>query len=131
MKTKKRFVYCEQGTAAVEFAFVGFLLILGTVGIIEVGRALFMANELGHAADRAARIVMLQFDINEADLREAVQDDRFLTGLVPQNIKVEIVSDTDTGGAFRMVQLSYSFTPMLDGLSVKEVPLTEQRRIAR
>lgn len=129
MSPRHRFSRCERGTAAIEFAFIGLLLILGTVAIIEVGRALFMANELAHAADRASRIVMLQFDISKTDLTTAVQDEQLLTGLVPENVGVEI--DPDTGAAFRMVQLSYPFTPMVAGLTIGSVTLTADRRVAK
>lgn len=124
-----RFPQCERGTAAIEFGVIGLLLILVTVAIIEVGRALFMANELAHAADRAARIVMLQFDISKTDLTTAVQDEQLLTGLVPENVGVEI--DPDTGASFRMVQLSYPFTPMVAGLTVGTLTLTADRRVAK
>lgn len=128
MNGPPQFVQCERGTAAIEFGVVAILLIGVTIGIIEVGRALFMTNELGHAADRAARAVMLQFDITEADLTEVVRDERFLTGLVPENVIVEI----DAGGpAFRRVQLSYPFTPMVSGLTLDAVTLSADRRVAR
>jgi len=128
MNGPPQFVQCERGTAAIEFGVVAILLIVVTIGIIEVGRALFMTNELGHAADRAARAVMLQFDITEADLTEVVRDERFLTGLVPENVIVEI----DAGGpAFRRVKLSYPFTPMVSGLTLDVVILSADRRVAR
>lgn len=129
MNRPHRITRCERGTAAIEFAFVGMLLILGTVGLMEVGRALFMANELAHAADRAARVIMLQFDISEADLTDAVQDEDLLTGLVPENVVV--ASEPDPGATFRMVQLSYPFTPMVSGLTVGSVTLTADRRVAK
>ena len=120
---------CEKGAAAVEFAFIAMLLILGTVGLIEVGRALFMMNELAHAADRAARVVMLKFDVLESDLTVAVRDN-FLTGLVPEKVGVLSPQPT-TAETFRLVQLSYDFTPMISDFTIGSVTLTADRRVAK
>lgn len=130
MNPARDLLRCEKGAAAVEFAFIAMLLILGTVGMIEVGRALFMANELAHAADRAARAVMLKFDIPESDLTVAVQDERFLTGLVPESVNV-VSPIPVTGDVFRFVELSYDFTPMISDLTIGSVTLTADRRVAK
>ena len=130
MTPARQLARCERGTAAIEFAFIAMLLILGTVGTIEVGRALFMMNELAHAADRAARVVMLDFDIEESDLTEAVQDEDRLTGLVPADVTV-VSAVPATGDTFRSVRLTYAFTPMISGFTIASVPLTAERSVAR
>ena len=129
MRRLMQFLTCQRGTAAIDFAFIAIPLIIGTVGIIEVGRALFMANELAHAADRAARAVMLQFAISHVELTEVVRDENFLTGLVPESINITI--DSGAGATFRVVQLTYPFTPMVAGFTVGSVTLTADRRIAK
>lgn len=130
MRLPRRLARCEKGAAAVEFAFIGMLLILGTVGTIEVGRALFMMNELAYAADRAARVVMLKFDIPESELTEAVRDGKFLTGLAPENVNV-VSAPPATGDRFRIVTLTYNFTPMISDFTIKSVPLTAERNVAK
>ena len=130
MTPARQLARCERGTAAIEFAFIAMLLILGTVGTIEVGRALFLMNELAHAADRAARVVMLDFYIEESDLTEAVQDEDRLTGLVPADVTV-VSAAPGTGDTFRSVRLTYAFTPMISGFTIASVPLTAERSVAR
>ena len=132
MTMARRLAGCERGTAAIEFAFIGMLLILGTVGTIEVGRALFMMNELAYAADRAARVVMLKFDTTKTDLTTAVQDPDFLTGLVPANVIVDVTPETPSASdTFRVVTLTYNFTPMISGFTIDAVPLTAERNVAK
>ena len=136
MSPARDILRCEKGAAAVEFAFIAMLLILGTVGTIEVGRALFMMNELAYAADRAARTVMLDFEISGDDLTKAVQDQdqdgKFLTGLVPENVLVDVTPDPPaTGDTFRVVKLSYPFTPMISDFTIESVTLTADRRVAK
>ncbi len=125
-----RLFRCQKGTAAIEFAFIGLLLIVSTVGIVEVGRALFMLNELAHAADRAARVVMLNFEIAESDLRDDVRNEDWLTGLVPADVFVGSTLPV-SGDKFRVVKLTYPFTPMVSDLTIGSVTLTATRRVAK
>jgi Flp pilus assembly protein TadG len=130
MNVLQRLICCNKGTAAVEFAFIGLILILGTVGTIEVGRALFLSNELARAADRAARAVMLNFDIAESALTDAVRDQDLLTGLVPANLQVASTL-TASNARFRNVELTYQFTPMVSNLTIGSVTLTATRMVAK
>lgn len=124
------FFRCQKGAAAIEFAIVGLVLIIGTVGTIEVGRALFMFNELAHAADRAARVVMLNFEVAESDLTDVVRDGDLLTALVPADVLVGSALPV-TGAKFRVVKLTYPFTPMVSDLTIGSVTLTATRRVAK
>ncbi len=130
MTVLQRLVRCDKGTAAVEFAFIGLALILGTIGTIEVGRALFLSNELAHAADRAARAVMLNFDIAENVLRDTVRDEDLLTGLVPADLQVASALPA-SNATFRNVELTYPFTPMVSKLTIGSVTLTAARLVAK
>lgn len=129
MNPLRRFVRCDNGAVAVEFAFIGLLLFTVTIGIIEVGRALFMLNELSHAADRAARAVMLNFSITESELTTIVRDATFLTGLVPESVVV-VSPEPAPSAAFRDVAVSYPFTPILSGFTVEAVTLSTDRQVA-
>ncbi len=131
MRSLRRLRTCETGAAAVEFAFIGLLLFVSTIGIIEVGRALFLMNELAHAADRAARVVMLNFTVPESALADAVRDTDRLTGLVPENVDVDSPEPDPGTATFRNLTLSYPFTPMVSGLTIGSVTLTAERSVAR
>lgn len=126
----RRLIRCQRGTTAVEFAFIGMMLFASTIGIVEVGRALFLMNELAYAADRASRLIMLQFDITEADLTAAVRDEDLLPGLVAENVNVTSPPQPQTA-TFRTVTLSYSLTPMVSGLTISPVTLTAARQVAK
>ena len=124
------FLSCNRGTAAVEFAFIGMMLFFSTIGLVEVGRALFMFNELSHAADRAARRVMLEPAVTEGELLAAVRTDRLLTSLKPE--KVGVSSAVPAASApFRHVALSYEFSPIISGFTIGSVTLSTDRQIAR
>lgn len=128
MKRLQHLTRCEKGSVATEFAFIGLLLFTVTIGIIEVGRALFMLNELSHAADRAAREVLLNFGVDEAVLETAV--DARLTGLVSANV-VLVSPKPAASASFRSLTVSYPFAPILSGFTIDAVTLSTSRQIAR
>ena len=124
-----RLIRREDGTAAIEFALIGLLLIVVSIGTIEVGRALFLFNELAHAADRAARLILINPTISDGDLMDQVRDEDLLTGLSPADLEVIPGEVADSGISFRTVTLEYSFTPMLSGLTLRSVTMTTVRRV--
>lgn len=63
----------EAGSTAVEFATVGLLAIVLCLSILEVGRALHLANELSFAADRGTRLVLLNPEVSDADVEAEVR----------------------------------------------------------
>ena len=128
MSPVRRLFRREDGTAAIEFALIGMLLIGVSVGTIEIGRALFLYNELAHAADRAARLLLINPDILLSDLRDQVRDDELLTGLSALDLDVE---EIDSGSSFRTVELSYEFTPMISGLTIGPLTLSADRRVPK
>ncbi|PZX13120.1 TadE-like protein [Palleronia aestuarii] len=130
MSRGRRLLRCEAGTAAIEFAFIGLLLFTVTIGLVEAGRAFFLMNELSHAADRAARAVMLNFEIEGDDLTTLVQDDDFLTGLTPASVLVDSPMPS-TADMFRNVRLSYPFTPIIAGFTLGGATLSTDRQVAR
>lgn len=128
MSPVRRLFRREDGTAAIEFALIGLLLILVSVGTIEVGRALFLYNELAHAADRAARLVMIQpADASVEDLQNKWEEEQ-------KRFPVALPSDLSptfgpASGGFREVTLEYPFTPMVSGLTIRSLTMTTVRRV--
>lgn len=119
----------EDGAAAIEFAIIGLLLIVVSIGTIEIGRALFLFNELAHAADRAARLILINPTISDEDLRNQVRDEELLTGLSPADLAVIPGEVLDSGISFRTVRLAYPFTPMVSGLTIGSFTISTDRRV--
>ena len=129
MKKTNIFFRCQRGVVSIEFAFVGLLLIVLTIGLIEIGRALFMMNELSHAADRASRVVLLNFSVGESELRDAVVGN-FLISLMPESLSI-LSPAPATGASFRVVELEYEFTPLISDFIIDSLVMSVDRRIAR
>lgn len=73
MASAKRYWREQSGSTAVEFAIIGLFVIVLCVGTVEFGRALHLANELAYAADRGARLVLLDPQVTDSELEAEVR----------------------------------------------------------
>ena len=132
MSRLRHLIRRDDGAAAIEFALIGLLLIVVSVGTIVVGRALFLYNELAHAADRAARLILL--GRTDAEVESGTKQPDLLVSLAPDILDVDPgqMTITDDDGkviAFRTVRLTYRFTPMVSGLTIGSVTMATVRRV--
>lgn len=68
MTCARRFWRDEGGAAAVEFAIVSVLFVTLAIGIVDFGRNSHQRFRLAHAADLAARAVMLDPGASDAQI---------------------------------------------------------------
>jgi Flp pilus assembly protein TadG len=127
----RRFLDDSSGAAALEFALIAVPLLTFTFGIIEIGRALFMQQQLSFAADAAARELYIAPDTDPATLSAQIVDDLFLAD--PARLTVLIGSATGSSGttAFDTVQLSisYDFQSVVPGFVTDQIPLSFERNV--
>jgi Flp pilus assembly protein TadG len=117
---------CQGGTAAVEFAVVGSLLILVSLGIIEFGRGLLVRNELSYLADLGSRQILLDPAIPDGTLRSRMQaafsgDDAAL--------QLSTALETIDGIKYRSVSVTYPLTLLVPGLAEGPLNLSITRRV--
>ena len=116
----------ETGAAAVEFAIIAWVLILVCIGTVELGRGLYVRNELSYAADHAARMILMS-DAFDQELEDAVRS-RFLGA----DDDLVVVFGKETSGApaisYRTVVLTYPFKLLIPGLS-DTISLSVNRRV--
>ena len=127
MQSIARMRRCERGTTAIEFAIVGFVMILVCIGVIEFGRGLQMRNELAFAADLGARKVLTDSTISDTDLETALRAG--LTVSDPDLLEVTIGAATVNAVQFRSITLSYPLTLLVPGLSGDALRLSLERRV--
>ena len=123
----KRLRRREEGAVAVEFAIVSVAFVLFSLGTLELGRAFEVRNRLAFAADAAARQILNNSDISEADVEEKIRE-VFDAG-DPELLEVELGDETVDGIAFRTVSLSYPFVLVIPQLTTDAIVLTTSERI--
>lgn len=72
---------CERGATAIEFALVVMPLILLTVGTIEVGRGLWIRNDMTQSLDRVERKILILQKVNASDALAQVKTCAGVTAL--------------------------------------------------
>jgi len=127
----RRFLRDPFGTAALEFALIALPLILFTFGIIEIGRALFMQQQLFHATDMAARLLYIAPNTSTSALEAAILDDIFLGDL--DRLEVAIGSPASVPGALHLgevtLRVTYDFHSVVPDLVIDRIRMSFERTI--
>lgn len=117
----------ECGAAAVEFALVGMVAIVTFLGIIEFGRSLYMRNEMSYAVDRAARKILTNPGVPDAEV-EAVVREAFAFGS-STDLQVSFGLETVDGVSFRTLLVTYPVTLLIPNLTNASFTLKINRRV--
>jgi Flp pilus assembly protein TadG len=104
----------QSGAAAVEFAIVAFVFVVMAIGIVDFGRNTHQQFRLAHAADIAARVVMLDPAASDAAIAARVTASYPTLGY--GDITLSVATTTVGGRSYRRLDLSRPlgfFTPGL------------------
>ncbi len=104
----RRLARDEDGGPALEFAIIAPVFIAVSLGIISLGYAFQVRNEMAHAADAGIRQVLMDPTISDQDLETAIKDTFIESD--PQNLTVTLTELTIDGVDYRSIALSYPFT---------------------
>ena len=99
---------CEDGGPAIEFAIIAPVFISVCLGVISLGYAFQVRNEMAHAVDAGIRKVMMNPAITDADLETAIKD--AFQESDPDSLTVTLTNSTIGGVDYRSIALSYPFT---------------------
>ena len=104
----RRFGRNEDGGPAIEFAIIAPVFITVCLGVISLGYAFQVRNEMAHAVDAGIRKVMMNPAITDADLETAIKD--AFQESDPDSLTVTLTNSTIDGVDYRSIALSYPFT---------------------
>ena len=127
MKQILRFRSCQSGAVALEFAFVSFLMVLVSIGVIEIGRGLDVRSKVSHSVDTGARKVLIDANISSSQLDSAIR--AAFAGSKPELLQVDIGQETVNAINFRLVTVRYPFSPLIPEVTTKVINITVDRRI--
>jgi Flp pilus assembly protein TadG len=128
----RRFRLDRAGTAALEFAIAGPVVLLALIGCLEFGRYYWVRNTLEHAIEEAARYVILNKNASDADIQAQVRSK--VSGIDPEKITVAVTPVPGSNVTFKTITATVdnadSSLSMITGfLPVKSLKLTAQTRI--
>ncbi|MCH8183956.1 MAG: pilus assembly protein [Proteobacteria bacterium] len=114
----------RRGVAALEFALIAPALFLLTVGIIDVGRMMWTAATLDHAAREGARYATVRGaqsvqPTSDAEVQAFVVDRAI--GVDPANMSVSVVwsPDSNPGGTVT-ITVGYQYDSLLVGFITRD-----------
>ncbi len=124
----RKLLHDDAGASAVQFAFVAPILILMTLGIIDMGRLGLAATAMRNGAIEAARYASLRGAASPTPATlpaiVAVAKDQAV-GVPPDDLSVSVAWSPDNkSGSQVRVQLSYTFSPFIAALiPLPDIPL--------
>ena len=120
-----RLMRCARGGASIEFAIVGMAAMLLSVGVVELGRILYLRNELSFAGDIGARAILIDGTIASGVLEQKI---RAAFRYSDERLSVAVLDETAEGSNFRTIVVSYPFAPLIPVLS-DAITLNVTRRV--
>ena len=123
----RRFRRAEAGAVAVEFAFVIPVFVVFCLGIIEVGRAMWIRNSIQTATEEAGRFAMAHTTATDATLVSHAED--YFDAVGADEPVFVVAHDTVGGVNFVTVSGTYTFNSMFSFIDIFDVTLDGQSRV--
>jgi Flp pilus assembly protein TadG len=101
------FLGCRAGSVAVEFALIIPVALAILVGIVEVGRAMWIRASLQFAVEEGARYMMVHQNAADAELSAFALDK--LVGVDPASVDLSLVRKTVDGTDFVTISATFHF----------------------
>jgi Flp pilus assembly protein TadG len=101
------FLGCRAGSVAVEFALIIPVALAILVGIVEVGRAMWIRASLQFAVEEGARYMMVHQNAPDAELSAFALEK--LVGVDPASVELSLVRETVDGTDFVTINATFQF----------------------
>jgi Flp pilus assembly protein TadG len=127
MVSARRLTGCRAGSTAIEFAIISMVMMIVTLGIIEMGRGLNLRNQLSHAADYGARKIL-----NEKAIADTIVESAIRSAFIAASsdlLQVTLGVETVDAMSFRTISITYPFVPIIPQISSGTITLSVSRRI--
>jgi Flp pilus assembly protein TadG len=102
-----KFMGCRKGSIAVEFALIFPVALMIFIGIVEVGRAMWVRTSLQYAAEEGARYMMVHQNASDAELSAFALDK--LVGVNPASVDLSFDRETVDGTDFVTINATFQF----------------------
>jgi len=127
---------CRMGATAVEFAIIAPVFLAMTLGVVEVGRALWIKATMQHAVEQTTRYFMVNNSDCTDDLPTCITTlqtyatTRFAeSGMDTASFSVTAAETTISSTVYMGITASYSFTPIIEIVEFPDVTLSALARV--
>ena len=117
----------ERGASAVEFAIVSSIFIVLCIGIIQLGSVLQVRNDLAQAADRGARLIVLDPEATDESIETQVE--ALLASYDSTSLAVDVSGETVGSTDYRIVTIDYQMQISIPGFPINVLTLNASRQV--
>jgi Flp pilus assembly protein TadG len=107
-----RFLHDRKGAAAIEFAFLGPILFILILGVIDLGRYFWIGSEVDHAIEAVLRDAAVKKNMSESDITSILKTR--LSAISKEKFAVSSNYTNSTPDTPRLltINISSSFKPL-------------------
>jgi Flp pilus assembly protein TadG len=124
---RRRLARETDGTAAIEFAVVGAVLVVLSIALVELGRVVYILNDMSYATEIGSRRALVDPAVTDSALEDIIRG-RF-SAADGDGLTVVVTQETLDGLPFRRVALSYQVKVAIPGFPGGAIDLEHDRRI--
>jgi Flp pilus assembly protein TadG len=119
---------CRGGATAVEFAFVGPVFLIMVLGIVELGRAMWIKNTLQFAVEETSRYAMMNPSAGTSTL-ETYAGTKIVGSTVLTSGNFSASTETVSGTTYVIITGSYAFESLVPLVPIPAVTLSARSRV--
>ncbi len=124
----RRIARNDAGTAFIEFAIAGPIVILALIGVIEFGRYFWIRNTLEYAVEEAGRYAILNKNASQNDIQTQVRNK--VMGVNPSTITVAVVPAAGSNVTYKTITATSPNISLVGGLlPVASLKLSASTRV--
>ncbi len=120
---------CRRGATAVEFALVVPFFLAMTIGVVEMGRALWIKATMQHAVELTTRYFMVNNSATDATLQTYATSRLGESGMVTGDFNFASTDTTISGTVYKAITITHSFTAIVEIVEYPDISLTAVARV--
>ncbi len=120
---------CRRGATAVEFALVVPVFLAMTIGVVEMGRALWIKATMQHAVELTTRYFMVNNGATDATLQTYATSRLGESGMTTGDFNFAAADTTIGGTVYKAITITHSFTGIVEIVKFPAISLTAQARV--
>ena len=126
-----RIARCSRGAMAVEFALILPIFLVMVLGIVEVGRAMWIKTTMQFICEESTRYAMVNEDLATAAIETYAQTALNNAGFGNYTVTFTATQDLAGGVTFMTVSATHDYQPLVSIVGLPAVTLTASSRTAQ